>query len=328
MITFQQIKEICTAICTAYGITETDGKKITKELSQNQLSAILAGDLSGVPSVAARLGITCDIIQATPTDGHQVKQPDGTTAATDHTPTGETVQPDHGTEKRPKKNKPIECTPVTAPVVAPVNVSEPVDILEHVAAEIVEDDHDTLPASIQCDIEGWLADFASKYNLDLEKCAGLQWRAACLYVGQRLKASGILLDRALQKKIGGTPYNPKRMERLLYIWETFTNTYKHVPLASDFIAFTGASREWFYNTTGKSTAGQLDIAKKARQIEESALASALCDSRENPTGRIYYTKARLGWQETTTIQHVSATAAAPTVAALPVFETPAQALEN
>ena len=197
-----------------------------------------------------------------------------------------------------------------------------IDTLEHVQGEIlpaaVDQDQDTLPASIRDDIENYLLDFSQKYNIDLEKCAGIQWRAACIYVGQCIKSSGVLVDRELQKKIGGTPYNANNMEKLLYIWEWITGLYKHVPLACDFIAFTGASREWFYNTTGKSTSGQLDITKKMREIEEHALSAALCDSKENPTGRIYYTKARLGWQETTTIQHVSVSAQ-DQAAVLPVF---------
>lgn len=330
MITFQQIKDICTAICTAYGITDTDGKRITKELSPDQLSAVLAGDLSGVPAVAARLGI----VQA-PTEGNM---------ELDHeTPTGETVQPDHGkhtehAEKRPKnarkgtkKEKPIECTPVVAPAPAePIKAYdvEPVEVLERVTGEIVEDDHDTLPASIQCDIENWLAEFSQKYNLDLEKCAGLQWRSVCIYIGQRVQKSGILLDHARMKTHGGKIYDVHKVEILMHIWEYLTGLYKHIPLACDFISFTGVSHEWFYDSRGLLTSSRVELTKKMRAIEEKALSAALADSRENPTGRIYYTKARLGWQETTTIQHVSATAAAPTVTALPVFDTSSNTTES
>lgn len=178
------------------------------------------------------------------------------------------------------------------------------DIVEHVQGDILTDGNG-LPASIRYDIEENMLEFAQRYNIDLEKCSGLQWRAVCLNVGDMIKASGVLIDRKKQKLQGGRPFKPERVAVLLDLWERFTTIYKHVPLVTDFISFSGVSREWFYDTQEKLSSTQIDIIKKARSIEESALGAALTDSRENPTGRIYYTKARLGWQETTTIQHVT-----------------------
>lgn len=206
------------------------------------------------------------------------------------------------------------------------------ETLERVKGDILPptatDPDDLLPPSICDDIEGILLEFSSKYNIDLANCANLQWRAACLEVGRYIQASGILLDMEKLRQRGGNKYyKAEVVAALLPIWERFTMIYKHVPLTSDFIAFTGISREWFYDTRGVLTSSRVDIIKKARSIEESALGSALVDSRENPTGRIYYTKARLGWQETTTVQHVSvAAAAAP--AALPVFGENTHKLEE
>ena len=181
---------------------------------------------------------------------------------------------------------------------------------------------DDLPPGFSETVAGWLEDFKQKYNFDdLSKIAGLQWRALCLYVGERIKASKILYDTERLRTHGGSIiYKPEKVAALLPIWEALTALYKHIPLASDFVAFAGVSSSWFYDNNGNSalTSGRVQIAKKARDIEERALAASLCDSRENPTGRIYYTKARLGWQETTTIQHISA-AAAPAVAALPIL---------
>lgn len=196
--------------------------------------------------------------------------------------------------------------------------------LEKVDGEILpasdpSEPSELLPSSIMDDVKSWLLDFSTEYNIDLEKCANLQWRAACQYVGRKIQASGILLDMEKLRQRGGSKYyKPEAVAALLPVWEWFTGIYKHLPLACDFIAFSGISREWFYDTRGILTSSRVDIAKKAREIEEAALSVAITDHRENPTGRIYYTKARLGWQETTTIQHVSVTADAPAVS-LPVF---------
>ena len=140
-----------------------------------------------------------------------------------------------------------------------------------------------------------------------------------MYVGRYLQASGIFLDYEKLKRGGSKYYKAETIAALLPIWEYITGLYKHVPLACDFVSFTGVSHEWFYDSRGVLTSSRVEITKKMRAIEERALSAALTDHRENPTGRIYYTKARLGWQETTTIQHISATATAPAVA-LPVFD--------
>ena len=306
MLTFPQLKKAINNTMAAYGITEDQAKIRLFGLDDNTLLAVAGGDLSSIQGTPEK---TSEGNAGTITEDTPNKITEGTANDTQNA------------HKRTKKKRIVKDT--AAIVNAPTRANN--DIIETVQGEIV--DNNSLPPSMTDTIEEWLADYAQRYNIELDKCSNLQWRAACIYVGQKLKASGILLDKELQKKIGGTPYSPYKMECLLYIWEWLTSTYKHIPLLSDYISFTGASREWFYNTTGKSTSGQLDIAKKAREIEESALSSALTDHKENPTGRIYYTKARLGWQETTTIQHISATASAPAVS-LPVFDNSISSLPD
>jgi hypothetical protein len=187
---------------------------------------------------------------------------------------------------------------------------------------------DYLPETLPDDIESWLSDFSNRYNIELVKASGQQWRSACIYVGQRIQKSKILEDIERERSHGGKIYNPERVAALLPLWEYVTGLYKHIPLASDFIAFSGVSREWFYDSQGQGlTSSRLDIAKKARAIEESGLSAGLVDGRENPTGRIYYSKARLGWKETTEIVHISA-AAVSAAPSLPVFDGSSGFLEN
>lgn len=156
---------------------------------------------------------------------------------------------------------------------------------------------DRLPDDFGNIIKGWLEDWAHDNGLDLYKIAGLQWRAACIWVGWKVKAMHILDDKTMIDKNGGRYYSPEKLETLLYIWEYLTQHYKHVPLAADFVAFAGVTRNYFTECAGV-TSSQVQVYKKALEIEESGLSAGLVDSRENPTGRIYYTKARLGWRET------------------------------
>lgn len=192
---------------------------------------------------------------------------------------------------------------------------------EIVTGDIISGGEFALPVGFADTVRGWLSDFQQKENIeDLSKLSGLQWHSVCMYIGQCVQASGVLRDKERERKEGGKIYNAQAVESLLSVWEYITGFYKHVPLVCDFISFSGVSRQWFYDYEGRGlTSSSVQIAKKAREIEESALSVALNDSRENPTGRIYYSKARLGWRETTEVIHTSATAA-PAPSALPVFD--------
>lgn len=174
---------------------------------------------------------------------------------------------------------------------------------------------DRLPDDFGNIIKGWLEDWAHDNGLDLYKIAGLQWRAACIWVGWKVKAMHILDDKTMIDKNGGRYYSPEKLETLLYIWEYLTQHYKHVPLAADFVAFAGVTRDYFTECAGVTSA-QVQVYKKALEIEESGLSAGLVDSRENPTGRIYYSKARLGWRET------AAADAAPAVVVVSLGELP------
>jgi hypothetical protein len=193
--------------------------------------------------------------------------------------------------------------------------------VEKVAGEILPAgvNAEGLPDGFADKIEGWLFDFSQRYGIELEKASGQQWRSACIYIGHQIQETHILEDAERERKEGGKIYNPKKIESLLYLWEYITGLYKHTPLVADFVAFSGVSRGWFYDYEGRGlTSASVQISKKARDIEEAGLSSGLTDGRENPTGRIFYAKARRGWTEAPRqieITHTSASAAA----ALPVF---------
>lgn len=313
-MTFQELKKLKNDIAVKTGLDTATAARIIGHYNlggdSEKLQAMINGDLSPVGPALVALGInkTDDLMEGAHTSGDDL-QTDSITAAP-VVPDGLINAPQRTKKPQASKSIPVKEKTITSPqalqndlVKAPDDLCKG-DNIELIQGDIITDD-ETLPASIRFDIENNMLEFAQRYNIDLEKCSGLQWRAVCLNVGDMIKASGVLIDRKKQKLQGGRPFKPERVAVLLDLWERFTTIYKHVPLVTDFISFSGVSREWFYDTQGKLSSTQIDIIKKARSIEESALGSALTDSKENPTGRIYYTKARLGWQETTTIQHVT-----------------------
>ena len=125
----------------------------------------------------------------------------------------------------------------------------------------------------------------------------------------------------MARSVGGSRvYDGEKVSKLLDIFQALSAVYRHIPLHTDFISFSGVSREWFYDYDGRGlTSMGVQIVKKAMEIENAAISAGVTDSRENPTGRIFYAKARLGWREAdqvTPIQNENR----QTAAALPVFD--------
>lgn len=306
-VNIPQLKQAQKKIMDVYGISAENAARVigSYHTDEKKIMAILADDLSTVPAAAASVNVSLG--------DQDTKQ--------DH----KSVHPDKIRTAAPKKTKTgsAKKTRSAETITENTKLSDIKRIIKSdiptIQGEIIPCDE--IPPHFADTVAEWLEDFKQKYHFeDLSKIASLQWRAACLYIGQCMTASKVLYDLERLKTHGGSViYNPYKVAAVIPIWETLTALYKHVPLTGDFIAFAGITSEWFYDTRGKLTSSRVDIAKKVREIEEKALAAALTDSRENPTGRIYYTKARLGWRETTEIIHTSAkeTKAA---AALPVFD--------
>lgn len=308
----QDLKKAAAGIAAAFGVDVSSACKIVgyynagthKDLET--VSALVAGDLSAVPAAAAALGVSLQGVNTAKKDQEKKTENKNAVQRSENKKRKEkktTAARDDLMQEKEKKTaahdmRIVKSTPAGGDIekitgdIIPAGVSGP----------------DMLPESLPDDVEQWLLDWSAKYNIDLEKCAGLQWRAACIYIGQQIQKSGILLDSEKMRVKGIKIYNPVAVAALLPLWEYFTNVYKHVPLASDFIAFTGVSREYFYDTRGILSSSYVDLAKKARAIEESGLSAGLVDGRENPTGRIFYSKARLGWRESVEIVHTSAAA--------------------
>lgn len=180
-----------------------------------------------------------------------------------------------------------------------------------------------LPETLAEDIKSLLKAWATDNDFeDLSKLANIQWRSACLFVGQWIKQNKILEDIERERKEGGRYYDGEKVAALVPIWEYITGLYKHIPLHVDFIAFSGVSRQWFYDYEGRGlTSSSVQIIKKVMEIENAAISVGVTDSRENPTGRIFYAKARLGWRENDSIQQIDDNNGS-NKNALPVFDLP------
>ena len=180
-----------------------------------------------------------------------------------------------------------------------------------------------LPETLVDDIKSLLKAWALDNDFDdLSKLANIQWRSACLFVGQWIKQNKILEDIERERSEGGRYYDGEKVAALVPIWEYITGLYKHIPLHVDFIAFSGVSRQWFYDYEGRGlTSSSVQIIKKVMEIENAAISVGVTDSRENPTGRIFYAKARLGWRENDSIQQIDDNNGS-NKNALPVFDLP------
>lgn len=195
---------------------------------------------------------------------------------------------------------PESVKPAPDPLKVPKAVRGKSSPVERVAGEELQElKKGELPAGFFDTVESVLLDFRDRYNFeDLSKISEQQWRGACLYVGNYVKSIGLLHDLERERTHGGTVYDAGRVGKLIEVWEYMTTVYKHTPLRHNFFAFAGIGYEWFYMSAEKLTPERVEIIKKVVAIEEASISSGIVDSRENPTGRIYYSKARLGWQET------------------------------
>lgn len=159
---------------------------------------------------------------------------------------------------------------------------------------------DGLPPDFINIIESIINEYMKKYNIDdMQKAAAVQWRSCCQYIGMWAKNSQFYIDKEKSARQGGRVYNAEKIADALEIWAFLCGNFKKVPLITDFIEFVGVSRSWFYDNNGSCelTSASAQILKKASDIQKGGLVSGIVDGRENPTGKIYFSKAVLGWSE-------------------------------
>ena len=185
----------------------------------------------------------------------------------------------------------------------------PDDRPEPVTGEVVEDvPPEELPPWVIDKIAELLEDFKQTYGIeDLHKCAGVQWRACCQFVGRWFQRSDVLRDKERERMIDNRAkcYKAERVAALVPVWAELCGAFNHPPLHGDFIAFTGVSHEWVYDTERSLTSSSVDLLQKVKKLEEEGLSAAVADHRQNPVGRMFLLKAKHGYRETSEIVHTS-----------------------
>ena len=169
------------------------------------------------------------------------------------------------------------------------------------SADIAADASGALPSDYIETIENIISDYMLKYNIeDMSKAHAQQWRAACMYCGMWAKENKVYIDTEKSRRQGGRVYDIEKIDKALSVWAFLCSSYRKTPLVGDFIDFVGVSSSWFYNANGHCdlTAAGGEIYKKLCEIQKKGFVSGISDGRENPTGKIYLTKALFGWSDT------------------------------
>ena len=300
-----KIKAAADIIAARYGITAADAARVFEYYNGRKM-----WDASECVQDTQNCGLICAALKA-------LKIPFTEPQTSAETITAERMN--KGTEQKEKKRTKTEKTaPRAEAMPRPFDGVEPSTVADVIPADFPAG---ALPADFQNRIRMRLDDFKTLNGFDdLSKIAGVQWRAACLFVGQYIKASGILHDRERERTHGGTVYDTARIMALIDLWEYFTMTTKHIPLIGDGAAFCGISRDWLYDTKSDAlTSRRVSITKKLERIEREALSAGVVDARENPTGRIWFEKSRYGMTEAPQVT-VNVTADLGKVSALPKFD--------
>lgn len=173
-------------------------------------------------------------------------------------------------------------------------------------------------------VDSIINDFSLSCRLDEpHKMAGSQWRSCCLLVGSYVSKHRILEDMEKNARHGGKNYDIDKINFCIDLFEFSCGKVRKAPLISDFLAFSGVSSSFFYNTNGRCvvTSAGVDLRKKLQDMQQAGIASGIVNDRENPTGKIYFSKAVLGWSENNNAAPIQEEKS-QSVAALPVFGAP------
>lgn len=314
--TFKELRQAKENIADGLGLSSGDAARVVgyfngggPAMRPDIVKSVIDGDLSGVGPALAALGldkdqekIGCDPQKITRKD--QAKK----TSATKNG--GSKQKNDSDTQK------------IDGDLREGVKGSGGDDI------EIVADSHE-LPPGLYDDIAALIDNYCRQQNIqEPSKMHPLQWQGVCYRVGESIKARGILRDREREKTRGGIIYDGEKLVALLALYGVICADYKQVAFTFNFQRFAGVSREYFHDYMGQNlTSSRLGIVEKAQELQRASLVGAVTGGGSATVGNIFLSKALAGLQESTTVVHVSASAA-PSVAALPVFGDDGALLEE
>ena len=177
----------------------------------------------------------------------------------------------------------------------------------------------TLPVTITEDIQQWIDDYCQLYDVDSTKIDARQWKAVCIYIGEHIKASGILHDKLREQTEGGIRYNPETVAALLPIFEFICATYKQTAFTYLFPRFAGVGRNYFNDYEHRLTSSRVRLAKKAREIQRESIISSISSGGSNTVANIFLGKSLEGLVEGTA-QPMTQDSQENTSVQLPYFE--------
>ena len=349
--TFKELKQLKNDIAAAMGIDSSIAARVIgyyngggPSVRPDVVRAMIGGDLSHVGPALVALGYD---LPAADNGSRESKtgsasaddlQADNITAGPDMVPDGVGAHDGSGmapdglqnalqktkktqADKRTTKQKKTNTSPqaVKGPdVVQGVHDDLGPDDLEHVQGESVNP-HE-LPPGLYDDIAALIENYCRQQNIpEPAKMHPLQWQGVCYRVGESIKSRGILRDRERERTRGGVIYDGDKLVALLALYGVICADYKQVAFTFNFQRFSGVSREYFNDYTGKGlTSSRVGIVEKAQDLQRASLVGAVTGGGSATVGNIFLSKALAGLQETVTIQHVSA-ASTPAAVALPVF---------
>lgn len=337
--TFPQLKQIRDNIVMSFGISSDNATRVVAfynvgaNQDHNIIDKMLLGDLSSVPAALSALGISSDIVQASLDDRQtEIKNTsDLAKKKEEKTAKRSPKRSQNATRTTADNNNDLQAT--TSPLASSVrpsdisgdkiptkttksrinennaiqDIKQHNDIIPAADAEIIQDTLDELPEGFADTVRQWLEDWAAFEKIDLTRLHAQQWRALCMYVGQKIKKYHVLDDTEKIKARGGRFYKPQKLDALLTLWGYFCGVYRQVPLVYDFVSFSGVSRSYFYDYEGKGLSStSVHILQKAKAMEESGLGSSVAGGGAGTVGGIFLLKARHGYSETVTVNHVTA----------------------
>lgn len=156
-----------------------------------------------------------------------------------------------------------------------------------------------LPADFTQTCKSIIDNFAeNEIKTDMIKAAQSQWSAACMLIGQYVKQNQLNIDKEKTAKRNCKTINAAAVAEMVDIWVFLCSFYHKTPLVFDFMRFADVSESWLYDKAGHGlTSSGGAIHKKILQLQDYGIAADLSDGKKNPTGLIFLSKAKMGWNE-------------------------------
>lgn len=163
---------------------------------------------------------------------------------------------------------------------------------------------DALPLDFVDVCKSIIENFAkNEIRVDMQKAAQSQWSAACMLIGQYVKANQLNIDKQKTAKRNSKTINADAVAAMVDPWAFLCSYYHKTPLIFDFMRFADVSESWLYDKSGHNlTSSGGAIYKKVLQFQEYGVAADLTDGRKNPTGLIFLSKAKMGWSDSGTLR--------------------------